>query len=204
MPTGPQFLGRVCTPHPRWTLRSADQSTLIVPSPDTHTHRRARQALIMPIHRIAITPLIPSNHRTRRRWSQQITLVLNRQMPNGTTAHISPEMDVGIPNPLSHPYSHTTASTNPGMRTTLLGISLKRLPFGPGPRIPRMITSRRKTDPKNLSTNPFNSNSPSPTTGMARASGRRSPSYQTLKASPVRENTRLPRLNNHENSLRPR
>lgn len=119
-------------------------------------------------------------------------------------AHINPEMDVGIPNPLSLPYSHSTALMKPGMRTALLGISLRRLLFGPGPRTQRMITSRRKIDHRNLSTNPFNSSNLSPTTGTAPASGRRSLSYQIPKASPVRANIRLPGLSNHENSPPPR
>ena len=178
-------------------------STLIVPSPDPHNHRRARRALITPALQMNITPLIPSNHRIRRRWNR-ITLVLSSPMLSGTTAHIRPEMRVGIPNPLSHPYSHSTALMNPGMRITLLGISPRRPPFGPGPRTPRTITSNRKTGLQKLSTNPSNSNNLSLTTGMAQASGRRSPSYQILKPSPVRVNIRLPRPSNHENSRHPR
>jgi len=119
-------------------------------------------------------------------------------------ARIKLEMDVGIPNPLSLPYSHSTALMEPGMRTALLGISLRRLLFGPGPRTPRTIASRRKIDHQNLPTNPFNSTNLSPTTGTTRASGRTSPSYLTPKVSPVRVNIPPPGLSNRESSQPPR
>jgi len=119
-------------------------------------------------------------------------------------AHINPEMDVGIPNPLSLPYSHSTALMNLGMRTILLAISPRRLLFGPGPRTRRTITAKRKIDHRNLSTNPFNSSNLSPTTGTGQVSGRRSQSYQIPKVSPVRANIPLPGLSSHENNPHPR
>lgn len=85
---------------------SVSRSSILIVPPLTLTHRRARRALITPILRITITLLIPSNHRIRRRWNPRITLVPSKPVLSGTTAHINPEMRVGIPNPLSHPYSH--------------------------------------------------------------------------------------------------
>ena len=111
-------------------------------------------------------------------------------------------MCVRTPNPISLPYSHSTVLMKLGMRTLLLGISLRRLLFGPGPRTPHMITPRQKIDYRNPSISPFNNSNHSPTTGMARPSGRRFPSYQTPKSSRVKVDARLPRPSNHENNPR--
>lgn len=202
MTTGRQALDRVHIPHPRRTLRSADQNALMYLLL-TLILRKALRAPTMPVLQTTIILPIPSSHRIRRRWNQRIILVLSSPLPSGTIAHISPEMGVRIPSPLSHPYSHSTALMN-GKRTALLGISLRRLLFGPGPRTPRLITLTQRTDHRNLSTSPFNSSNLNLTTGTARANGRRSPSYRTPKASPVRANTRLPRLSNHESRRHPR
>jgi hypothetical protein len=69
------------------------------------------------------------------------------------------------------------------MRTALLGLNLRRLHFGPGPRMLLRTTSRQEVDHRSLSTNLFNNSNHSPTTGMAQASGRRSPSCLTLIVS---------------------
>jgi len=201
--TGHQALDRVHIPHHRRTLRSAHQNTLVFLLL-TLILRKALRAPIMPVLQTTIILLIPSNHHIRRRWNQRISLVLSNPLPSGTIAHISPEMGVRTLNPLSRLYSRSTALMKPGMRTPLLGISLRRLLFGPGPRTPRMITSTQKTDHRNLSTSPFNSSNLNLITGTARASGKRSLSYQTLKASPVRANTRPPRLSTRENRRHPR